>query len=561
MSQAFPTMTPGEEEALKEEARFKCRYDLHYLAKTVLGYNRITDHYHREMAEDIDRPEYKFRLLLHPRGHFKSTLGTEAYAIQRLLRDPQERILITNAKLDNSRKFMRTIASHFNANVKFCWLWRDWWINQYATAYHRAEMGDKLNWVTRNTQDEFTLLRPHDAREASITTGATNASLVSQHYSLIIADDLINRDYISTLDMVEKSILYFKDLLDLLDPGGDMILIGTRWAHMDLYSWLLEEFGHEAEISAPPGYLDQSILEKAASRPDGEKQWLVSIKPTSVEKPIFPEEFTPKVLEDLLQAKGSYEFGSQYLLNPTPKESQQFHEEWFNKLDVMPDPSSMTVCITVDPAKSLETHADRSAIVVFGYDKSNNMYLLDGVNEKLLPDELMNTVFSMAEEWTGRARFLLPVGIEAVSFQELFIYNLERMMMERNFFFGVEPIRRRKQSKEERILRLVPRLKQGFYVPRTLVKESIGGREAPYDLVQRLIWELTRFPFAGRDDLADATADQLEIVKARSLPGGPPGEAPVVDRDIYTHPSILEDRRRMKAIRERKLSQRIGVVR
>ena len=39
--------------------------------------------------------------------------------------------------------------------------------------------------------------------------------MVSQHYGLIVADDLINREYVRTQEMVEKSILYFKDLLDL----------------------------------------------------------------------------------------------------------------------------------------------------------------------------------------------------------------------------------------------------------------------------------------------------------------------------------------------------------
>jgi len=118
-SRAFPNLSVDQEEALREESRQRCLGDLHYLARSVLGYNRITNHYHKDMAKDIDTPRYRFKLLLHPRGHFKSTIGTESYGIQSALRNPNLRALITNAKLDNSRKFLRTISNHFKNNSRF----------------------------------------------------------------------------------------------------------------------------------------------------------------------------------------------------------------------------------------------------------------------------------------------------------------------------------------------------------------------------------------------------------------------------------------------------------
>jgi len=547
---AFPDMSWKEEEAIKNEARQLCREDLHYLAKDVLGYNRITEHYHKQMAMDIDSPRYRFKLLLHPRGHFKSTLGTEARSIQKLLRNPNERILITNAKLDNSRKFLRAIANHFHNNSKFRWLCRGWWMDNYATKYHQAEFGDKLDWVMRDTQDEFTLLRPYEGREGSITTGSTESSLVSQHYSCIIADDLINRDFVRTADMIEKSILYFKDLLDLLDPDGEMEIIGTRWSHVDLYRWIIEEFGGVASLRVPKNYLEEDIVERSQNTPEIEKQWMISIHPCYKEdgQPVFPEEFTREILEGLERAKGPYEFSAQYLLNPTPKEHQKFKEEWFRPVDQLPEAKELQICITVDPAKSLEDSADNSAIVVCGYDRRNNMFLLDGYDEKLDTDELPEALFEKVREWMPYARHFLPVGFEAVGFQETYIYNLERMMMERNFFFPIEPIKRRKQSKEERILRLVPRIKNGFYVPRRLNITPYSKRNEPYDLVLRLKWQLLNFPFTGdRDDLADAMADQLDIVKASSLPNDhvPQKEENVVE---FTHRSVREDRRKRRKV-------------
>lgn len=540
----FPELAPREEEAIREEARFRCTEDLHYLAKHVLGYNRITDHCHKRMARDIDTPKYKFKLLLWPRGHFKSTIGTEARAVQMLLRNANERILITNAKLDNSRKFLRMIAHHFISNPKLRWLFRDWWLNEFATPYHRAEMKDKLDWVVRDTQDEFTLLRPYEGREASITTGAVDSSLVSQHYSTIIADDLINRDYVRTLDMVEKSTLYFKDLLDLLDPGGELMVIGTRWAHMDMYGWLIQEFGGTASLRVPANYLPAEIVAKAEKTPEVDKEWMISIQPCYNEKnePIFPEEFTQKKLQALATAKGPYEFGAQYLLNPTPDANQKIRDEWIKRLDVLPDPKTLTVCITVDPAKSLNDGADNTAIAVCGYDEYNRMILLDGVDEKLSIDELPEVLWDIVTDWYKKARIVLPVGFEAVGFQETYIHILNKMMLERNFFFGIEPIRRRSASKEERILRLAPRVKAGFYVPRSLLKVPKRGPE--YDLTQRAVWQLTKFPYAGKDDFADALADQLDIVQSHGLPAEKSLE--IVERPKFIHRSMLEDKRREK---------------
>lgn len=546
MMRVFPELTLEEEEALREEARVRCQTDLHYLAKEVLGYNRVTDHCHVDMARDIDTPQYKFKLLLWPRGHFKSTIGTESYPIKKILNNSNERILITNAKLDNSRKFLRAISQHFNYNALFRWLWRDKWIKDYATPFHRKEFGDKLDWVIRDVQDELILLRQYTGREATITTGAVDASLVSQHYSTIIADDLINRDYVSTMDMVQKSITYFRDLLDLLDPGGEMLIIGTRWAYMDLYGWIIDEFGGMASLRVPDGYVSEAVIEKAQETSDISKDWMISVKPAIDEngEPLFPEEFTLDVLKTLEKTKGPYEFGAQYMLNPLSKENQKFHEEWFNYIDLAPSIDMLSVCITVDPAKSLKDGADSTAMVVCGYDEMNRMYLLDGVNEQLDVDELPEVLFELVRKYR-HAKTFLPVGFEAVGFQEIYVRNIERKMREEGLFFMVEPIPHRSQAKEERILRLVPRIKNGFYMPKNLLKIPYGGGES-YDLIQQLKWQLLQFPFAGHDDIADALADQMEIAQAKMLPVRT-GKVQKAKVD-FVHPSILEDRRKRKKL-------------
>ncbi len=66
----FPELTDAEEYALQEEARVKSKHSLHYLAKHLLGYHKMTDDFHLGMAKAIDNPKFRFKLLMYPRGHY-----------------------------------------------------------------------------------------------------------------------------------------------------------------------------------------------------------------------------------------------------------------------------------------------------------------------------------------------------------------------------------------------------------------------------------------------------------------------------------------------------------
>jgi hypothetical protein len=150
-------------------------------------------------------------------------------------------------------------------------------------------------------------------------------------------------------------------------------------------------------------------------------------------------------------------------------------------------------------------------------------------------------------KWNSLAKMLYPVGFEAIGFQETFVFALDRMMRERNTFFMIEPIKRRTASKDERILRLVPRVKNGFYLPRHLIITPYSGRGASYNLTQKLTTQLLMFPFAQHDDVADATADQLEIVQTTSAARTRP-QADGELKGKFIHPSILEDKRNRRKL-------------
>src|SRR3990167_3541241 len=93
----------------KEEKQKMAKTDLKYLFEEVLGYDKLDD-FHLEIIEElknVEKSSSKKGLFLLPRGHWKSTLITIAYTIQRILINPDISVFISNATFNNSVAFLR----------------------------------------------------------------------------------------------------------------------------------------------------------------------------------------------------------------------------------------------------------------------------------------------------------------------------------------------------------------------------------------------------------------------------------------------------------------------
>jgi hypothetical protein len=77
-------------------------------AKYLCGFNEITLNTHGHMIQNLES-DTKRKLIVMPRGTFKSSIGVVAYAIWLLIRNPNERIMIDSEKYANSKNFIRQI--------------------------------------------------------------------------------------------------------------------------------------------------------------------------------------------------------------------------------------------------------------------------------------------------------------------------------------------------------------------------------------------------------------------------------------------------------------------
>ena len=202
-----------------------CREDIYYLAKLKLGFKDISS-CHDEVIKFLDSPSRR-KLYLDPRGHLKSSLVSIAKPIQYIFRNPDIRILIDNATWNNSRSFLRSIKEYLMSPALQ---------EIYPSTFTQANEDFFIISTRRNK----------GLKEPTVDTSGIERTKTSQHYDVIIADDLVVRENVTTFEMMEKTKTHYKDLLDLLEPNGTLIIAGTRWHYADLYGDILKGVGYAA---------------------------------------------------------------------------------------------------------------------------------------------------------------------------------------------------------------------------------------------------------------------------------------------------------------------------
>lgn len=256
---------------------------------------------------------------------------------------------------------------------------------------------------------------------------------------------------------------------------------------------------------------DWEVLTAGAYNPDGSL--------------FFPERLTEEFLQEKKRSLGSYIFSNQYLNEIVPADAQSFKRAWFRYYDKLPDIKNTYVFI--DPALSEAATADYTGIIVVHVDVQGNWYVAYAQRHRITPTDLIHYIFKLNEVFQPNC-----IGIEAIAFQKALIYFLSEEMRRRNVHLPVTPIKYpNKNSKETRILSLVPRLEFG----RILFAHGLTDLEL----------ELLQFPRGKHDDLIDALAS-IEYIASQ------PSQRP----QVMDKPHSPADPRYEQWYRENLLSKR-----
>lgn len=447
------------------------RSSLYYFSKAILGYRDITESFHGPLCEFLDRSPKRFRLVLVPRGTFKSSIGTISRSLHKIVRNPEERILLANESATNVERFLSTIQGHAESNRVF------------RTLYSNIIPPDfrKVRW----NQSEAEFRRQGVYPEPSIDTIGMTGAFTSRHYTHITYDDPISIEAVKSPSVMTDTIARCHQALSLfVNPlTGTFDLIGTRWALADLYADFMEKFGEDMAR-----YI-RAVVE------DGQLT--------------FPERMTWEEIARLRRNYGEYLFTCLYMNNPRNEAVQTLSvgalREWRELADgrlvllnndevhTIVQPRDLDITITFDPAAAETVTSDRNAITVCGTTREGDILVLFARAGRWSPLEVMEMLFALDSRYQPRV-----VGIEDVAYQKTFKVFWRAEMARRQHWVNVRPIKTGGKSKAYRVKGLQPAIVSGHLY---LAPDQHELRQ-----------EMSDFPLGKYDDLVDALAMQPQIM-------------------------------------------------
>lgn len=412
-----------------------------------------------------------FKLCMIPRNALKTSAITVGFAIQQIIKNPNIRILITNEKFDQAKKFLDEIKGHFEANEVLREVYGDY--------------VDKSRW----TKEEITVTqRTIRYKEPTIALGSLEILKTGMHYDLIIIDDWVSDENIGSKEMMDNTIKKYKLCLALLQPDGKIVVVGTRWHFNDLYNYLEKNERHQFNLFVRGAYNEDKTL-------------------------FFPQKLDEKFLGNWRKSLGPYLFSCQYLNNPVDDETAQFKKSWLKFYEVTNDGyfkpqdtkdigeihkepkyfqlAQMNISMAIDPSSGVSQ--DYTGVTVTAVDPLNRVFILEAFHKKLMPTALMKMMFDYRLKYRN-----LAMGMESAAMQVVLKHMIQDEMEQRNEYFYVKIFESTYvRKKEDRIRGLTGRFEFG----------SIFMKSDQDDLMD----ELLRFPVGQNDDILDSLAYQPEL--------------------------------------------------
>ena len=444
-----------------------CKKDLRFLCKEILNTPDWSG-VHDDIHAFLEKPS-KRKLILVPRGHLKSHVVTKAFAIQSLLRDPNVRILIANQVWTKAKEMLSEIKQSL--------------LDKTILPMAFGEFSTESRW----NESEIVIRQRTKALSApTIGTAGAEVEMTSTHYDIIILDDLQGLQNSATPEQREKVKRFYQSTLDLLEPGGLLIVVGTRWHLDDLYQHILDEEKEYYDVMV------RRVIE------DG--------------KIIFPKKFNLNINKETKNwehtdipsfdyidylKKSKWDFSAQYMNDPTDDENQLFKKGYMKQYKDIP--KGLFTVLTIDPAISEKQDADYTALVVTGMDSQHNIYVLDVVRGHWGPKDIINNVFATYLKWHPNI-----IALESIGFQRTLKWALEEEMRQRKKWFPIEEVKNASNvTKEFRIKALEPYYRGG----------SVFHTEGMKDLEM----ELQSFPRGKNDDMIDALSMSLQYLVPGSV--------------------------------------------
>lgn len=471
---------------LVEAVRELIETDLFYLLTHPLDRQDVNNDWLYERCNEVqDNPDEM--LDLWAREHYKSTIVTYALTIQDILKDPEITVGIFSHTKPIARAFLRQIKYELETNQVLKDLYPDiLWTDPKKDAYNAG--------ATWSEEKGIIVKRKTNPKEATVeANGLVDGMPTSKHYSLLIYDDVVTVESVTSPEMMMKTTDALALSYNLGAHGGRRRFIGTRYHFNDTYNTLIKRKTVTTRIHP--------------ATHDG----------TMTGTPVF---LAHEKLAEKRRDMGPYIFACQMLQDPQADNVQGFKDNWIRFYGNHPKPEDLTIYILCDPANEKRKMNDYTSMFVIGLAQDRNYYWIDGVRDRLNLTERTEMLFYLHQKWSSRLTTPYQVGYEKYGMQSD-IQHIEYVMEEKAYRFKITELGGQ-TPKNDRIRRLIPIFEQGrFWMPKRMIRTTTDGKEI--DLVETFLDEEFRpFPVMSHDDMLDCCAriEDPDVRKFFPMPTG-----------------------------------------
>ena len=414
------------------------------------------------------------------RGGGKTTVGSFGKPIHRMIENANMTAGMFSVTKDISMPMVELVKVELETN--------DLLKSLYPDRFYANPTKESPRWTTDRG---ITIKRPHARKDATLRPfGLLDSVSTSVRLSDAFYDDVVNEKTVENPDVNEKCNRRWEMSLNLGFPGSMRYYWGTFYAGGDTYHHMIDR---GVGLNHMPCY--QPMREKSTYRSDGIPIQIVVDR----NRPVF---FGEKFLNSQETIMGPTTFAIQMLGAPASFEVTAFKQDWFKFYSRTPHEvaDGANVLIFVDPASARGTNKhSRTAMSVIAFRGDQNMYLLDGVLDRLTLAQRGDCLFELVRRWNPQMVFYEQQGHAAD------IEHFEYRMEMENFRFPIQPVKGN-IPKDKRIDRLIPIFRDSrFWFPKQGIPYLMRENGRDIDIVEWLIErELLPFPNVQHLDFVDS---------------------------------------------------------
>lgn len=453
-----------------------CRTDLYFLLRYGIGRQDMEHPWLFHRCREVQSSPDGY-LDLWSREHYKSTIITYAKTLQDILASHGEEPLpewngleITVGIFSHTRPIAKKFLSQIKYELESNRNLKNW----FPDVLYENPKAESSRW---SLDGGLVVKRKTNPKEATVEAwGVVDGQPTGAHFNILVYDDLVTRENVTTPEMIEKTTDAVALSYNLgATSGHRRRFIGTRYHFNDTYKAIMDRGTAEPRIYAAT---DNGKL-------DGKTVFL-------------PQDIYEKKVRDM----GSYVAACQLLQNPKEDSAQGFKADWLRYWEEV-KPEDFNCYLICDPANEKKKKSDFTSMWVIGLGPDNNYYALDIVRDKLNLTERAREFIRLHKKWKPVAAGYEKYGMQAD------IEHIQHIQEEINYRFNITELGG-SMGKNDRIRMLVPVFENNrFYLPKTQFKTDWQG--VSRDMVRVFVdEEYEPFPVGIHPDMLDSCARILD---------------------------------------------------